>query len=42
MKITSVRIKKSHNSGTLLGVASVQFDDCLVIHDIKLIQLVKT
>ena len=39
MKITSVRIKKSHNSGTLLGLASLQFDDCLVIHDIKLIQL---
>lgn len=39
MKITSIRIKKNHSSETLLGTASVQLDDCLVIHDIKLIKL---
>lgn len=41
MKITSVRIKKnnSETNTTLLGIASVQFDNCLIIHDIKLIQL---
>ena len=41
MKITSVRIKKnnSDNNNTLLGIASVQFDNCLIIHDVKLIQL---
>lgn len=41
MKITSVRIKKnnSENNKTLLGIASVQFDDCLIVHDVKLIQL---
>lgn len=40
MKITSVRIKKnSSKENSLLGVASVQFDDCLIIHDIKLVQL---
>lgn len=41
MKITSVRIKKNNNkeNNTLLGTASIQLDNCLVIHDIKLIQL---
>lgn len=41
MKITSVRIKKnnSENNKTLLGIASVQFDDCLIVHDVKLVQL---
>lgn len=40
MEITSVRIKRNNNGDTkLLGVASVQFDNCLVIHDIKLVQL---
>lgn len=41
MKITSVRIKKNNVSDNkhLLGIASVQFDDCLVVHDIKLICL---
>lgn len=37
MKITSIRIKKNHKDNIVLGVASVQLDDCLVIHDIKLI-----
>lgn len=41
MKITSVRIKKNNteNNKPLLGIASVQFDDCLIVHDVKLIQL---
>lgn len=40
MKITSIRIKKNNSSdSTLLGIASVQFDNCLIIHDIKLVQL---
>lgn len=40
MEITSVRIKRNNNGdGRLLGVASVQFDNCLVVHDIKLVQL---
>lgn len=38
MLITSVRIKKI-NTGNVLGVASIQLDNCLVIHNIKLIQL---
>ncbi len=41
MKITSIRIKKNKNNEnkTLLGVASIEFDNCLVIHDLQLIQL---
>lgn len=41
MIITSVRMKKNKNmeDDKLLAVASVQFDNCLVVHGIKLIQL---
>jgi DNA-binding cell septation regulator SpoVG len=38
MEITSIRIKKNHIGGTTLGTASVQLDNCLVIHDIKLVE----
>ena len=38
MQITSVRIKKTNND-KVLGIASIQLDNCLVIHGIKLIQL---
>lgn len=41
MTITSVRIRKNKNSvnDTLLGIASIELDNCLVIHDIKLVKL---
>ena len=41
MKITSIRIKKNkHNKdNTLLGIASIELDNCLVITNLKLIQL---
>lgn len=40
MKITSIRIKKGHyDNENLLGIASVQFDNCLIIHDLKIVQL---
>jgi DNA-binding cell septation regulator SpoVG len=41
MRITSIRIKKNNNpeNKVLLGVASIEFDNCLVIHDLQLIQL---
>lgn len=40
MKVTSIRIKKNNSSdSSLLGIASVQLDNCLIIHDIKLVQL---
>lgn len=38
MEITSIRIKKSNKEGTVLGSASVHLDNCLVIHDIKLVE----
>lgn len=37
MEITSIRVKKS-TMGQTLGVASIQLDNCLVIHDIKLVE----
>ena len=39
MEITNIKVKKVHNKGQILGYASVQFDNCLVVHDIKLVQL---
>ena len=40
MKITSIRITKNkREDDTLLGIASIELDGCLIIHDIKLIQL---
>lgn len=40
MKITSVRIKRNTSKqDSLLGIASVQFDDCFIVHDIRLVQL---
>ncbi len=40
IKITSARVKKLNtNDDKLLAVASIQLDDCLVIHDLKLLQL---
>lgn len=40
MKITNIRIHKNTNStNNILGVASIQLDNCLVIHGIKLVQL---
>lgn len=37
MEVTSIRVKKNNNGGSTLGIASVQLDNCLVIHDIKII-----
>lgn len=37
MKLTGIRVKKINSGGTILGYASVHLDNCLVIHDIKLI-----
>lgn len=40
MKITSIRIKKNNNpDSSLLGIASIQFNDCFIVHDIRLVQL---
>lgn len=39
MKITNIRIHKNTNSPNILGIASIQLDNCLVIHGIRLVQL---
>lgn len=37
MKITDVRIRKSDKDSKLKAYASVTFDDCFVIHDIRIL-----
>lgn len=37
MKITDVRIRKLRTEGKMKAVISVTFDDCFVVHDIKVI-----
>lgn len=37
MQITEVRIRHIENEGKMRAVASVTFDDCFVVHDIKII-----
>lgn len=41
MKITSIRIKKSNSPKNkyVLGTASIELDNCLVIHDIQLLNV---
>lgn len=41
MKITSIRIKKlnSPKNHCVLGIASIELDNCLVIHDIQLLNV---
>ena len=38
MKITDVRIREIKNKNRLVAVASVTFDACFVVHEIKIIQ----
>lgn len=43
MRITDVRIRITNNDNTKMkALASVTFDDCFVLHDIKVIQSEKT
>ena len=37
MQITDIKIRKLFNEGPMKAVVSVTFDDCLAIHDIKVI-----
>lgn len=40
MKITSIRIKKNNNKDSnTLGIASIEFNNCFIVHDIRLVQL---
>lgn len=37
MNITDVRIRKINTEGKMKAIVSVTFDDCFVVHDIKII-----
>lgn len=37
MKITNIKIRKFFDEGPMKAVVSVTFDDCLAVHDIKVI-----
>ncbi len=37
MKITDIKIRKFFDEGPMKAVASVTFDDCLAVHDVKVI-----
>ncbi len=38
MKITDVRVRKINSDGKMKAIVSVTFDDCFVVHDIKIIE----
>ena len=38
MVITEIKIRKTFTDGALRGIVSVTIDDCLAIHDIKVVQ----
>ena len=38
MKITDVKVRKLTAEGRMKAVVSVTFDDCFVVHDIKVIE----
>ena len=38
MKITDVRVRKVNSEGKMKAIVSVTFDDCFVVHDIKIIE----
>lgn len=38
MKVTNVRVKKIDNKNRLKAVATITFDDCFVIHELRLIE----
>ncbi len=38
MQITEVRLKKIRSEGNMKAVASITFDGCFVVHDVKVIE----
>ena len=38
MQITDVRVRKINSEGKMKAIVSVTFDDCFVVHDIKIIE----
>ena len=37
MQITDIKIRKFFDEGPMKAIASVTFDDCLAVHDVKII-----
>ena len=37
MQVTDIKIRKFFDEGPMKAIASVTFDDCLAVHDIKVI-----
>ena len=37
MEITDIRVRKINSDGRMKAIVSVTFDDCFVVHDIKVI-----
>lgn len=38
MRISDVRVRKINSEGKMKAIVSVTFDDCFVVHDIKIIE----
>lgn len=38
MKVTNVRIKLVNTEGRLKAVGSITFDDCFVVHDVRVLE----
>ena len=38
MEITSIKIKKFETESKMKAIASITFDDCFAIHDVKVIE----
>lgn len=38
MKITEVKVRKTFKKGPLKAIVSVTFDDCLAVHDVKVVE----
>lgn len=38
MEVTNVRVKKIEDKNRLKAVASITFDDCFVVHELRLIE----
>ena len=37
MEITDIRVRKINSDGRMKAIVSVTFDDCFVVHDIRII-----
>lgn len=38
LEITDIRVKRVQSEGKMRGIASITFDNCFVVHDIKIIE----